>query len=171
MTFCESFDAYVCEGDVITIEADGFTVTARIERDDAPDGEMKKGPGDLSQANDKRQDGFWPTLDPQDAGYIGAGKTDADLETAKAKAKAVMDAWEADEWFYCGVVLTVSREGVVLDDHAASLWGIEANYLDSDNAYLSEVANQLLPEALETAHAALARLCAGCGYTDAEAAA
>ncbi|GLQ23869.1 hypothetical protein GCM10007853_17430 [Algimonas ampicilliniresistens] len=159
MTFRESFDAYVCEGDVITTEADGFTVTARIVRDDIPD------------APDKRQDGFWPTLDPQDAGYIGAGKTHADLETTMARAKSVMEAWEADEWFYCGIVVCVSRAGVTLDDHAASLWGIEANYPDSDNAYLSEVANQLLPEALETARAALARLCAGCGYTDAEAAA
>ena len=28
-------------------------------------------------------------------------------------------------------------------------WGIEANYPDSDNAYLTDVANELLPEALD----------------------
>jgi len=47
-----------------------------------------------------------------------------------------------------------------MDDHAASLWGIEANYPDSDNAYLTEVANGLLPEALEAAKAERARQCA-----------
>ena len=59
----------------------------------------------------------------------------------------------------------------MLDDHAASPWGIEANYPDSDNAYLSKVAEELLPEALDAGRAALARLCAGCGYPDADVAA
>ena len=159
MSFRERFDTYVCEGDTVTTEANGYTVTARILRDDCPD------------APDQRQDGFWPSLDPHDAGFIGAGRSQDDLDTATARARAIMDAWEQDEWFYCGVVLAVSRGGVVLDDHAASLWGIEANYPDSDNAYLSEVAEELLPEALDVARAALARLCAGCGYADAEVAA
>ena len=57
-----------------------------------------------------------------------------------------------------GIVLSVSLEGVTLDDHAASLWGVEANYPGSDNAYLTEVANELLPEALDVARAVLARL-------------
>ena len=157
MAFIETFDSYVCEGDTIAAQVDGYTVTARVVRDDIPD------------APDQRQDGFWPTLDPQDAGYIGVGKTDADLEIAKANAQAVMDAWEADEWFYCGIVVRVSRAGITLDDHAASLWGIEANYPGSDNAYLTEVARELVPEALDAARLALASLCAGCGFADAEA--
>ena len=65
-----------------------------------------------------------------------------------------------DEWFYCGVILSVALEGITLDRFAASLWGIEANYPDSDNAYLSEVANELLPEALAEAKAERARQCA-----------
>ena len=157
MAFIETFDSYVCEGDTIAAQVDGYTVTARVVRDDIPD------------APDQRQDGFWPTLDPQDAGYIGVGKTDADLEIAKANAQAVMDAWEADEWFYCGIVVRVSRAGITLDDHAASLWGIEANYPGSDNAYLTEVARELVPDALDVARLALASLCAGCGFADAEA--
>jgi hypothetical protein len=28
------------------------------------------------------------------------------------------------------------------------LWGIEANYPDSDNSYLTEVANEMLPQAV-----------------------
>ena len=71
-----------------------------------------------------------------------------------------MEAWRKDEWFYCGIVLSVSREDVVLDSHAASLWGIEANYPDSDNSYLNTVANELLPEALDAGRAAIQRLCA-----------
>ncbi|WP_272991028.1 hypothetical protein [Hyphomonas adhaerens] len=45
-----------------------------------------------------------------------------------------------------------------MDSTQASLWGVEANYPGSDNAYLTEVANDLLPEALDTARAVLARL-------------
>ena len=157
MAFLEMFDSYVCEGDTITAQVNGYAVTARVVRDDTTD------------APDKRQDGFWPSLDPQDAGYIGAGKIDADLEAAKAQAKAVMEAWEADKWFYCGIVVRVSRAGITLDDHAASLWGIEANYPGNDNAYLTEVARELVPEALDAARLALASLCAGCGFADAEA--
>ena len=139
MAIIETFDSFVCEGDIIAGQVDGYTVTARVVRDDTPD------------SPDQRQDGFWPSLDPQDA----------DLQTAKARAKAVMDAWEADEWFYCGIVVCVSRAGITLDDHAASLWGIEANYPGSANAYLTEVARELVPEALDAARVALASLCAG----------
>ena len=71
-----------------------------------------------------------------------------------------MAAWKKDEWYYCGVILSVAIDGITLDDHAASLWGIEANYPDSDNAYLSEVAGELLPEALVAAKTERARQCA-----------
>jgi len=57
----------------------------------------------------------------------------------------------------CGVILSVAIDGLTLDDHAASLWGIEANYPDSDNAYLSEAANELLSEAIAEAKAERAR--------------
>jgi len=148
MTFAVKFDSFVCEGDSLTCEAQGFTVTARLVRDDCKD------------APDQRQDGFWPSLYKDAAGFIGAGNGWRErFDAAQARAEAVMEAWRKDEWFYCGIVLSVSLEGVILDDHAASLWGIEANYPDSDNAYLSEVANELLPEALDAAKAERARLC------------
>ena len=149
MTFTQRFDDFVCDGDSITCVVDGYTVTARLARDDTPD------------APDERQDGFWPSLYPNDAGFIGAGNGFRDrFAKAQAKAEAVMAAWKNDEWYYCGVILSVAIDGLTLDDHAASLWGIEANYPDSDNAYLSEVANELLPEALEAAKAERARQCA-----------
>jgi len=149
MTFTQKFDDYVCLGDTITSEVDGYTVAARIANDETPD------------APDQRQDGFWPSLYPNDAGFIGAGNGFRDrFAKAIAKAEAVMSSWKNDEWFYCGVILSVAIDGLVLTDHAASLWGIEANYPNSDNAYLTEVAKELLPEAITEAKAERARQCA-----------
>lgn len=65
--------------------------------------------------------------------------------------------WRNDEWFYCGVVVAVSIKGIKLDHHAASLWGIECNF-GPDNAYLSEVAQELESEALEAAENELSRI-------------
>lgn len=65
--------------------------------------------------------------------------------------------WKSDQWFFCGVVLSVSFKGVKLSDHAASLWGIECN-LSNDNSYLSEVAQELEGEALEVAKNELTRI-------------
>ena len=61
MTFTQKFDDYVCIGDAITCTVDRYTVTARIAYDDPPD------------APDERQDGFWPSLYPNDAGLSVQG--------------------------------------------------------------------------------------------------
>jgi hypothetical protein len=149
MTFTQKFDDYVCIGDSITCTVDGYTITARIAHDETPD------------APEERQDGFWPSLYKDDAGFIGAGNGWRDrFDAAQAKAEKVMAAWKNDEWFYCGVILAVTIGEVELTDHAASLWGIEANYPESDNAYLSEVANELLIEAIAEAKIQRARQCA-----------
>ena len=147
MTFADRFDSFVCAGDTIICEADGFTVMAAIVLDDCPD------------APDQRQDGFWTSLYINDPGFIGPGNNFRErFAKAQAEAEAVMESWRNGDWFYCGIVLSVSLEGVTLDTHAASLWGVEANYPGSDNAYLTEVASDLLPEALDAARAVLARL-------------
>lgn len=59
--------------------------------------------------------------------------------------------WLKDEWFHVGVVLSVSYNGVKLEDHAASLWGIECNFPGGTNAYLSECALDMQEEALDQA--------------------
>jgi len=59
--------------------------------------------------------------------------------------------WQDGEWFFCGVVLSVSKNGVLIDDNCASLWGIDCNYNKKANRYLSEVAQELESEALEYA--------------------
>lgn len=146
--FEKNFDDYVCEGDTIETWEGEFYIVAKIIRDDCCD------------APDQRQDGFWPSLDPKDAGWIG-DKPRAEFDRQHKRATEIMDAWKNDEWFYCGVVLSVSKNEVMLDDHAASLWGIECNYPKNPdekrpdmpgsfpNYYLREVANELLPEAIE----------------------
>lgn len=138
--FSQAFQAYVCEGDTITYSDKYFDVTATIRRDDCAD------------TPEQRDDFFNPKKEQFE--------TPHEYDAACRKAKAVRDAWERDEWFYCGVVLSVARNGVELAKHAASLWGIECNYPGSDNAYLTEVANELLPEALAEAKNVLTKLAA-----------
>ena len=145
--FTEPFSSFVCPGDTITFETEGFTVSARIVPDDCPD------------PPDQREDGFWPSLYRDAPGFIGPGPNHRQrFSEAQAKAEALMEGWRKGEWFYCGIVLSVSLDGVELAPHAASLWGIEANYPETDNSYLTEVAGDLLPEALAAARAVLDRL-------------
>lgn len=68
-------------------------------------------------------------------------------------------AWHNDAWFFCGIVLDVLLDGIPVAPHAAAIWGLEAN-LNGDNAYLTEVANELLPEALDEAKATAKKLIA-----------
>lgn len=156
MTFTERFNSFVCEGDSIACETGSFRIVAHIVRDDCRD------------APDKRQDGFWPSLIKDAPGFIGPGRNFRDrYAKAKAEAEAVMEAWRKDEWFYCGIVLSVFVGEIALAPHAASLWGVEANYPGSDNSYLTEVANELLPEAIDAARAAAIELCATLNLTGA----
>ena len=67
-------------------------------------------------------------------------------------------AWRAGDWCYVGIVLSVWLDDICIDDHAASLWGITCNVPTDDNSYLSECANDLLPEALEAAERARRKL-------------
>lgn len=154
--FSSSFKPYTCDGDSITATVEDFDVTAKIYRDDDSD------------APDQRQDGFWPSLDPKADGYIGA-KSKRSLQRETAKMQNVLDTWKKDEWWYVGVSVTVSKCGVKLvDDYETALWGIECNYPGSDNSYLTEAANELLPEAITAAKAKLSELCAPEALTIAE---
>jgi hypothetical protein len=147
MSFTERFRPFVCPGDVITCEAGPFTVLAQVVVDDCPD------------APDQRQDGFWPSLYIGAPGFIGPGPNHRQrLTDAQANAEAVMEGWRKGDWFYCGIVLSVSLEGVDLARTAAALFGIEANYPGTENSYLTDVANELLPEAVAAARETLARL-------------
>ena len=78
---------------------------------------------------------------------------DTDIKPTDSDCYAPEDVqrWRDDKWFYVGVVLSVSRNGVELSDHAASLWGIDCNFSDTSNAYLSEVAEEMEDESVECA--------------------
>lgn len=147
--FTEKFDSYVCEGDSIACEVNGILYIARVYRDDIPD------------APDERDDGFWPSLNPADPGYVGESPA-IPYNIQMEHAKKVMKAWKDDEWFYCGIKISASKAGIVLDDHAASLWGIECNYplIDgtTNNDYLTDCANDLLGEAIARAENVLEKL-------------
>jgi hypothetical protein len=97
---------------------------------------------DSAGAPDTMQDGFWPSLDPEDAGFIGEGKTAADLKRERAKAQLRMNRWTGDAWHYVGVVARAvvfipagGQSFRVLDLRSAGLWGIESDA----GAYLREV--------------------------------
>ena len=155
------FDSYVSHGDTVTIEHAGFTFTARIEHDPhhgAPwaeeDGHgpvtewvsRAKNAGELVLSKEGRSCRYYDFAEAcRIALRDGWGSREPiEGETAKQRASRaargdfeILKAWANDEWRYVGVVLQVSRAGIVLDEHAASLWGIEANYPGSDNSYLS----------------------------------
>lgn len=147
--FPKAFHKYVCEGDTLAIEHNGISYVAKIVRDDD------------TESPDKRDDGFWPSLDPESTGYIGP-KSKSTLRKHMARAKATLEAWNKDEWFYCGVMISASFDDIELDANVASLWGIECNYpkygRHDPNAYLTEVANELLGEAITFAAARLRRI-------------
>ena len=112
----KEFSKYVCVGDYIEIEEEGFTLKASVVHDES------------------------------------TKPTDFDCYSEKD-----IKAWRNDEWFYCGLVLSVSYKGLELSDHAASLWGVECNIIDN-NKHLTETAHELKQEAIEEGKKELQRL-------------
>lgn len=95
-----------------------------------------------ASAPDQMQDGYWPSLDPEDAGFIGEGKTAADLKREKAKARLRYNRWLGDAWHYVGVVARAvvfipagGQSFRVLELRSAGLWGIESD----SGSYLRDV--------------------------------
>lgn len=148
------FSSRVDEGDSVSVTIDGITLTATVYRDDCTD------------KPDERQDGFWPSLDPNDAGYIG-DKTKAELAVETAFAEKVMRKFKAGDMFYVGVAVTASKAGFTLTgryEHA--LWGVECNYPSreangrADNSYLTECIQDEAGACLEMAKAKIAEIAA-----------
>ena len=82
------------------------------------------------------------------------------------RAHEVMRLWKNDYWFYCGVVVSIECDEIILTGHPApraSLWGIECNYPSFNkrvchNGYLRDVANEILPEVLAEAKQIMEKL-------------
>lgn len=85
---------------------------------------------------------------------------DAHVNDSECYSAAKIKQWKNDEWFFVGVVLSVSRNDVEISDHAASLWGVECNYNKKSNKYLAEVAQELEAEALTEARERAAKMVA-----------
>lgn len=66
--------------------------------------------------------------------------------------KEIIRKWQNEEWFYAGLVISVSRNGHLITNHAASSWGIECNST-ANNDYLTEICQDLENEAIEQAKA------------------
>lgn len=128
---------YVCEGDSITAEVEGFTVTATLLSD--------------------------PDSSPAELDAPGCCFDTSDPEHGERNEK-IIEAWRNDEWFYFTVALSVAKNGITLDEYAASLGGVEGNFPrpddDLDNSHLTDTANELLDEALGAGKEALAGLIA-----------
>lgn len=94
-------------------------------------------------------------------GFDLAARLEHDTDTKPTDSECYsaddIQRWKNDEWFYGGLAVSVSLNGVELSDHAASLWGIDCNF-GNDNSYLAEVAQELQAEAIETARAEAVRI-------------
>ena len=133
--FKQNFDSYACIGDFISCKVDGIEYRARIEHD------IDYG------------------IDDDDGHNPDQSVTGCDDKQQERLLNA-RQAWFNDEWFYCGVVISAHKAGVEIEQYAASLWGIDCNYPDSNNSYLKDVANELLPDAIDSANSILELLAA-----------
>lgn len=141
--FTTDFEPYAVPGDTIVCNVGVFHCVASLHADDD------------TTPPDQRDDGFWPSKNPSDAGYV----LPENYEVEMAKAARVMQAWKNDEWHYVGVEVRVYCHGVCLTrDYEHAVWGIECNWPGSNNSHLRTVANDLLPEALAQAKLKLAAL-------------
>jgi len=182
--FAKGFRKFAGDGDMLRCDVEGFTITAAIHHDSDSGAPWKENDGHgpvsewtsrgksagervlISDRHCSRYYNFSEAVKiaKRDGWGVAGGKqekeTDAQYATRAAEHDfSVIKAWCNDEWSWCGIVVTASREGIELG--TASLWGIELNYPGSDNAYLLEVANELLPEAITAAKATLAELFKG----------
>jgi len=183
--FTKGFDGYICDGETITAEFEGLQFTATIHRDDDTGEPWKEhdghGPvsdwtrrdklsGELILNNDGSSKRFYDFAEAvkiakRDGWGVKGGRLENETSGQYAARAAkhdfeVLQAWCNDDWQWCGVAVTVAKNGVQLvDDYECALWGIEMNYPGLDNSYLLEIANEYASEAFEAAKAKLAGLC------------
>ena len=90
------------------------------------------------------KDGFDITATLQD-------DTDSHVNDSECYSPVKIKQWFNNEWFFVGIVLSVEKNGILIDAHSASLWGIECNYNKKANRYLAKMAQEMESEAIETA--------------------
>jgi hypothetical protein len=171
--FTEKFDRFACIGDSITCEVEGYELTATLHEDNdsgAP-WEKEDGHGPVSEWTSRAKEpgervlcedsGGFRYYDVQEATRLAKRdgwdtppyKQGTPGERAARAVEAdfrALRGWCRDEWGYCSVVLTISEDGDEIDDHAASVVGVDVNHPNGDNGYLTEVANELLSQVSDT---------------------
>lgn len=107
---------------------------------------------DDSGPPDKHADGFWPSLDKDNPGYIGDNPTES-FASQKTRAEKIMYDWQQGYWHYIGIkavaVIVIPGDGASVCHYelrSAGLWGIES---DRDASYLAEVYEEQKAELLE----------------------
>lgn len=83
---------------------------------------------------------------------------DSSPDDSEGYTEEQIKQWKNDDWFYCGVILSVYKAGVCLSTNAASLWGVECNFPNASNSYLSDIVKELETEALQEAGIILQKL-------------
>jgi hypothetical protein len=131
LKFREGFGRHVCEHDMISARNGSWAALARIELD-----------------CDRH-------IDDDDTHNTDRNVTGCSSKQHR-KLMQAREAWHNDEWFYAGVVVRVAKNDILLGE--MSLWGIEANYPDSNNEYLLDAANEALQYAMEEAQVNLRKL-------------
>lgn len=87
---------------------------------------------------DEKNEGFWPSQDPDDAGYVEPDQ----FEEQQRIAEERMRRYNADQWCYVGVrakasiMIVKNGVGFMTEIESAGLWGIES---DSELSYFDEV--------------------------------
>lgn len=96
-----------------------------------------------SRSPEQECDGYWPSLDPRDPGFIGENADLADFDRQYKAAKERLQAFENGDWYYMGVrakafvhIPIGSRSFRMLELESSGLWGVES---DSDASYLESI--------------------------------
>ena len=107
----------------------------------------------------------WTPKDGNPYGLAIMARLEHDLDTKPSDSECYsvqkIKDWENDKWSFVGIVLSVHKDGVTLDDCAASLWGIDCNYNARSNLYFAQVCKELESEALSVGNEVLAKLTGG----------
>lgn len=116
---------------------------------------------------DRDDEVFWPSLDPESAGWIGEPEAGEDqaarYKRQLEKARRRYNAWRRGRWHYMGVRARASifipiggKSFRVLILESAGLWGIESDSAESYVASVYQGERAALLSELETLGAALA---------------
>lgn len=157
-------------------ERGGFTIKARTEYDDdsTPPWERANGHGPVSEwttrnkepgervlVSDRSAKRYYDVAEAMAIakrdgwGWPGEGLTKGQRAAAAVESDfQFLRSWCNDEWHYVGVILSVEKNGVELDRHAASCWGVE----DNDSSYLQQIAEEMVDEAVAVGRAVMSKL-------------